>query len=324
MQQFHHDSAKQPDAETRAPLAGLKGIACLQDRLKAELLERSPHVLDACPLERYIAYLDHYPTVARWSYVSGTVRRYCKTIQHLAGDSGLELYHQLLLLTLMTRSRGRLGAMNLPDEIRLRYEASFQRIARSIERKTAAPGYYLAPQLCKDLGICMLRIIPAGMQIVNLFRLPGALFYKSSLRQWLAWVRLVIQMGGISPFYEMHAHAADTKSMLEYSPAGYVQLFRRVAELLRRNPEVKGVVETGWLCDPALEEISPELSYVRAVVVENGGRIFLAGPCSAAGIHDATVFSSTRKRLYEEGKYLPKEYALVWPRKELLAWADQG
>ena len=174
-------------------------ITHLQDRLKGDLLARNPVVLDACPLERYIGHLDCYPTLARWSYVSGEVGRFCKTIQDLAGDAGLELYHQLLMLTLIVRSRGRLDAANLPEEIQLRYEASFQRIARSIERKTAVPGYYLAPRMCKDLGICSLRIIPAGMQILNLFRLPRVLFYKSSPRQWFSWVRFVVQIRGITP-----------------------------------------------------------------------------------------------------------------------------
>jgi hypothetical protein len=301
-----------------------QSIAFLQDRVKAELLARSPVVLDACPLDRYVGCLDRYPTVARWSYVSGAVDRYCRAIQDMVGDAGLELYHQLLLLSLMARSQGRLGAANLPEEIQLRYETSFRRIARSIERNTAVPGYYLAPRLCKDLGICSLRIIPAGMQIIGLFRLPRVLFYKSPPRQWLSWVKFVIQMGGISPFYELHTHSEDTKSMLEFNAAGYVRLFQRIAELLRRNPHVKGTVGSSWLADPTLERISPELAYQRTLVTDNGGRIFLAGPCTAEGIHDATVFSATRRRLYEEGKYLPKEYVLVWPRKELLAWAERG
>ena len=48
--------------------------------------------------------------------------------------------------------------------------------------------------------------------------------------------------------------------MLEFNPAGYVRFFQRVAELLRRNPRVKGIVGTSWLVDPVLEQISPELS----------------------------------------------------------------
>ncbi len=305
-------------------MTGPVPFVCLQDRLKAELLVRNPLVLSRCPLERYVGYLDRYPTLTRWKYVSGAVGRYCKTIQDLAGDAGLELYHQLLLLTLIARSEGRLDNMNLPEEIQLRYKANFQRIARSIERKTAAPGYYLAPRLCKDLGICSLRIIPAGMQIINLFRLPRALFYKSSPRQWFSWVHFVVQMGGASPFYELHTHSEDTKAMLEFSSAGYVRLFQRIAELLRRNPQVKGTVGMSWMTDPALEQISPELAYQRTLITENGGRAFLVAPCTADEINDATRFSLKRRQLYEAGKYIPKDYVIVWPRKELIAWAERN
>jgi hypothetical protein len=47
------------------------------------------------------------------------------------------------------------------------------------------------------------------------------------------------------------------------------------------------------------------------------------GACDIHGIRDATVYSPHRRRLFEEGKYRPMQYLVVWPRKELLAWAGQ-
>jgi hypothetical protein len=31
-----------------------------------------------------------------------------------------------------------------------------------------------------------------------------------------------------------------------------------------------------------------------------------------------------RKKLYEEGKYIPTSYAYIWPRRAFLNWAEKG
>ena len=38
---------------------------------------------------------------------------------------------------------------------------------------------------------------------------------------------------------------------------------------------------------------------------------------------NATAKSSTRKRLYEEGKYKPTGYMVIWLREELINWSDK-
>jgi hypothetical protein len=95
-----------------------------------------------------------------------------------------------------------------------------------------------------------------------------------------------------------------------------------VGELLKINQEVKGYFATSWFYDPELEKISPRLTYLRDVITENGGKLFVKGS-SPRTIRDATFKSPTRRKLYEEGKYLPTDYLIVWPRKQLIEWADR-
>jgi len=64
----------------------------LLDRLTAVLRGRQPQILDAWPLDRYVACLDRYPELAPLGYQSGEVQRACEAIRGVAGDAGLDLY----------------------------------------------------------------------------------------------------------------------------------------------------------------------------------------------------------------------------------------
>ena len=55
--------------------------------------------------------------------------------------------------------------------------------------------------------------------------------------------------------------------MQEFSPEGWMRFYLRTAELLRRDPRVKGLIGTSWLYDPALADVSPHLAYLRTVQI---------------------------------------------------------
>jgi hypothetical protein len=73
--------------------------------------------------------------------------------------------------------------------------------------------------------------------------------------------------------------------------------------------------------DPNLKEISPGLRFLWEVPQQNGAELFCTGGSDQI-IKKAIAMSPLRKRLYEEGEYKPMTYAYVWPRKEVLQWAE--
>ena len=77
-----------------------------------------------------------------------------------------------------------------------------------------------------------------------------------------------------------------------------------------------------WYYDPALENISPHLSYLKEIPLKNGARLFYVGS-SKADIEMATKKSKTRKKFYDQGKYVPTRFLLVWPRNGLADWAGK-
>jgi hypothetical protein len=88
--------------------------------------------------------------------------------------------------------------------------------------------------------------------------------------------------------------------------------------MLELHPEIKGIWTGSWFNDPAIETVSPRLTYLRKMPQDNGAYAFYSNLASTSG---ALSKSKTRQKLYEEKKYIPKSYALIWPRKPLLKWA---
>ena len=281
----------------------------------------NPQVWTECPLADYIRCLDRYPPLARWSYVSRDVLQYGNKIRSMAGEEGLNLYHQALFLALIARASEQLPAKNFPADIPSLYEEHFRRIVRGIEQKSHGPGFYVPPGSCKDLTICTFRAVPAGMQLLYPFRLPRSPFFKPPLRQIVSWIRFVGRFGGLARFTNAHPLGRHARAV-GVTCAG-ARMYRRAAEMLRRNAPFKGLIGGSWINDPALESISPRLAAVTKIATDNGAHLCCLGPCNAHAIEDATQFSHERRQLYQEGKYTPMEYFLVWPRKELLAWAEK-
>ncbi len=83
------------------------------------------------------------------------------------------------------------------------------------------------------------------------------------------------------------------------------------------------MVGTSWFYDPALPAISPRLAYLQQRPLEAGAFLVRHGR-GAIYTERATLTSETRRKLYEEGKYLPVCFSLVWPRDALIAWAERS
>jgi len=83
------------------------------------------------------------------------------------------------------------------------------------------------------------------------------------------------------------------------------------------NPGIKGVYGTSWYYDPKVEEVSPKLAYIREIGKRFEVRFFYMGTNEHC-INDATLKSPTRRKLFQEGKYLPTNYLLIVPRRKLI------
>ena len=173
----------------------------------------------------------------------------------------------------------------------------------------------------RDLRMASGLTLPAGAQIVDLrVWLPRTFYRYRGLKKNLRCLSfLAFRLGGLGPLLRIHT---DTRNLLEFNPPGFSDCYCRVAELLQLMPAVRGMVSTGWFFDPAIEQISPRLQYIRRVPLAGGAFVRIDGP-DALDTRHALARSATRRKLYEEGKYKPICGTMVWPRKELIRWSEE-
>ena len=95
----------------------------------------------------------------------------------------------------------------------------------------------------------------------------------------------------------------------------------RVAMAMKLQRRVKGFFTTAWFYSPDTLEISPHLAWMNKVFIDNGGMIFRLGPAPL----DSGVFerSPERKKAYQEGRFTPTMGLVLWPRREMIKWAEQ-
>jgi len=232
----------------------------------------------------------------------------------------LELYHRLLLVTLIDSLETRLSMLAVPPDI-VRWTFEFtNRILHDVE--SSRSGYFLHEndRFAKDLGVCRLKLLVCGPEVVDLHsgfprRYLAAQPRVDLLSRAMFFAR---ETGGFRPFYETHM---DRRLIRMFSPEGYTTCYHSLAKLLIMNPGVKGVMfGATWFVDPVLDSISPELSYLRSVPTEYGARLFPA-PTTERAVRDAIRLSPIRRRLYEQQEYVPQCYVIVWPRRRLIEWS---
>jgi len=326
-------------------------------KISSELGAAHTALLREFPIPKYIDCLDNYPPLTSHTFVSRDIKNLCAEIVANRGERTLESYHRLVLLNLILRARERLKIKRLTDEIREIYEINFERIVGQIESDGEPPGFYQYSEdgFRKDLALCGLVLIPVGGRKLDLAHFPLKILYTGGrrgfgqclrmirsdfgslgrkisirdfysepiriLRDFNALVHLPFELAGFLPMYDVHIDPHDPHMMSRRGYDSVVRTFIRVAELLKINKHIGGIFGTSWINDPEVEKISPRHNYKAEIWLENGARLFYVGPTDYA-TKMAIMKSPTRRKLYQEGKYIPRDYMKIWPRKQLIEWAD--
>ena len=292
----------------------------LRRRLQEAINSVDPQLLITHPVESYVQRLDLYEKQQGYHFVPAEIGRQCEMIGAKSGLRTLEFYHKLLLVSLIESYDERQKRCRIPHSIKQIIPPEFDRILTAMEQ--AEDGFYLHGNdlFAKDLGLCRLKLLPCGSEVVDLWSgIPRSTLLRGNVSQ-LVWVAMFLsRLGGFKPFYESHW---DRRLVRRFTAKEYDLCYVRIADLLRLNPDVKGMFGSSWWFDPQLKDIAPELLFLRRTPVENGARIFQLGP-DAGAIRDAVQFSKKRKALYESGKFTPCRYMLVWARADMLTWADR-
>ncbi len=209
--------------------------------------------------------------------------------------------------------------MNLPSSILELYPDAFARLADFLKRPSIDAYNVTSDYFRKDIRFALGLTVPCGTFVVDMFsRYRFRTVIRSFLRSGNIMVVLrYLKIKGYGPWFHMHIDQRYTNDLNEHA---HDQMYLRIAELLKRNKHIRGTTGSSWLYDPQLLKISTRHAYIQLRPVERGAFLVRHGK---GNVEQATMTSKSRRRLYEEGKYMPREYSMLWPRKELIAWAEQ-
>lgn len=208
---------------------------------------------------------------------------------------------------------------SLPPSVISLYPDFFRRLAKYL---TDAVGErYQEEYFAKDVRYALGLTVPAGaLQFDPKYWIGPKLILREVTRTRSANPALAyMKSGGWGRWYNEHL---DLRAALDFNPEGWTIHCATMAEVLELNPNVLGIVGVGWFYDPAVAVNSPALAYIQETQTKFGAFHVRIGT-EPHHIQNAIYRSALRKRLYEEGKYLPTCYMLAWPRRAIIAWANR-
>jgi hypothetical protein len=271
-------------------------------------------------LDNYLSKTRSASFLQGYYYIDPELKIISDNIMFLYGARILALYHKLALSKLTDESLQDIRLKRMPQTVQDLYMKWVERVCNDFCKRGDTFYSYQNDSFLKDLAVCSLRMIPVGAVLVELSGISRRFLFKGGLRQLIeALVFAIYKTKGFVPFYEMHT---DRRYVKDFTPEKWKQSYLNIAELLESNSKIKGVSGGSWFFDPNLEEISPELSYLRQLPTDNGAMLFRVGT-TRDDIRNATGYSWKRRALYKKGKYTPTGYLLIWGRKQLLQWADR-
>lgn len=308
-------SAKITSLTSEVRDAALQRLAVERGRVDAATVSRFP-------IPTYIGLFDELSGYGRYFRVPEGAARICAQIESAVGLGGLETYHRCVLLTLIAEFGERTPTPPYPTEVLVAYEAYLRSVIAQMERNPS--GYYLHgnDRFAKELAVCRHKLIPCGAQVIDVrSSVPRGI--ARSQPGWGGLRFLSYMLGRVRGFrvlYELHM---DYRLIREFNPEGWQRCFTRIARLLEQRPEVLGVFGASWWYDPALRNVSPRLDFLREIPLQGAARLFRIGP-STFNVENAIANSLERTQAYEQGRYRPADWLLVWARRDLLNWAQRG
>ena len=277
------------------------------------------NLLGNYPIEGYIDQVKKYPEYCSYTFISSDLKTTFEKIKITTNIEALQFYHKLAILNFIKISLDELKKLRFTESILRLYKEWFETVI--YDCKNQPNDYYDCNKdfFQKDLSICSLKLIPVGgAWALEKAKIGRRFLFTAGLKQFIKSSKfLLLKMKGFKPFYALHL---IDRFIEKFNSSERVKCFIRIADLLEIHNEIRGIYGKSWFYDPEVARISPNLSYVRKSMLENGAEDFKIGS-TQFDINNATSKSNIRKNLYCQGKYFPTAYYVIWPRKELITWA---
>jgi hypothetical protein len=243
-----------------------------------------------------------------------------KAADALLGPGTSDDVRRGLVAAWMLQLPGRVATLDLPAAVMALYPYWIEQVAGFLDK---AEGAYDFDHWSKDVRFSLALSVPgAKSQVIDLSSPLGP----------KQIVRHALDGRGIGPLFRYLAAGAKKEPWLEvhtesrwlrgFNEEGWNEAWATAAELCRGRPELAGMIGSSWFYDPPLTEISPRLAHLRLNPLNGGAFMVHQGPGEIHTLRAGTA-SASRKALIDSGEYTARSWLMVWPRKELIAWADR-
>lgn len=232
---------------------------------------------------------------------------------------------RIMLSRLVELNQDRIDELPCPKEVKLLVHREFQRIKECLSKGESKYFDLADDKLHADFRIACFARLPVGVEHIEIGGMPRSLLVRGGFSQALQFLRILCSVGVRPPYYESHlSHTIiPFRFLLDYNYEARVATYRNIAACLQINPGCRGLIGGSWWFDPQIRTISPRLPDFAKIMLENGAFLFRYGR-SPSALRNALYNSPTRQRLYNEKKYSPRDYIVVWPREPLIAWAKRS
>ncbi|WP_292071464.1 hypothetical protein [Brevundimonas sp. UBA7534] len=243
-----------------------------------------------------------------------------KAVDALLGPETSDDVRRGLVAAWMLQLPGRVATLDLPAAVTALYPYWIEQVAGFLDK---AEGDYDFDHWSKDVRFSLVLSVPgAKSQVIDLSSPLGpkqVVQHALQGRGVQPLVRYLAAGAKREPWLEVHT---ESRWLRGFNEEGWNDAWATAAELCRARPELAGMIGSSWFYDPPLTEISPRLAYLRLNPLNGGAFMVHQGPGEIHTLRAGTA-SASRKALIDSGEYTARSWLMVWPRKELIAWADR-
>lgn len=291
-------------------------VQCANNKFEEILLEATP-ITTTEEIDSFITEAYSVPEFSHYKVFSTTSLEKVKKIETAFGKNAVKIFLRLALLRAVVKTIEIAVIDSLPERLKSNQYKQLHRISESSDTSCEwlSPGSDIFQ---KEFGLATMRLYAAGCQVVDVrCGLPRSIIFKQGLFGVPELLWKILRLGGVKPLFQIHVHKLNLDN---FNEAGREECYLCCVELYQLYPQALGMFGASWFYDPALDDVSPKLSYLRSVPEKNGAFVVFINEGDDAR-ENALQKSASRRKLYEDGMYTPRHYMLIWPKKCQIKWA---
>lgn len=246
---------------------------------------------------------------------SGELLRLCASID---SDSGRHLVERTLLILASQHAIALIPDLKVADSVKRLFADEFHFFANP-------PAAWVAHFRNDDVRfremarVATLRRFPAGQFQWEVAGFPRSWMAKVR-HPWRVFRHVIGRLGGFSPLFELHLNERRKNRIILLERDANVSYFR-AARSLEKQPAVRGLMLSSWLFCESTAQVTPHLAWLRRTPEAAGALLVDLGP--AAEDSGFLTGSEERRKTYQTGAYRPRSVCVLWPRKNVIDWANR-